>query len=189
MKAYSSSAFIHLDRGGLASSNKDLLDPLIPLIPELLQARKEVVPPEKLASMYYAARRERGRLHLRLSVRAESLGLWRKLRAGGESLLTPDEAAVLRLLLKGARGFVEVVTDYPEEGSRIKQIGGRLYYLSAIDPDEFASNLRTVEGPGRRNAYLPSSAALILDRSGLPTKGELIELLSNLGEWCFFIPG
>ncbi len=188
MKAYSSSGFVHLDASGLATSNKDLLDPIAPLMPELLEAKKEEVPLEELASMYYTAKRASRRLHLRLSVRAESLGLWRKLRAEGESLLTPDEAAVLRLFLKGAKGLVEVVTDYPKEGSKIKQIGARLYYLSAIDPDEFASDLRTVEGSGRRNAYLPSSATLILDRSGLPMKSKMIELLSNLGEWCFFIP-
>src|SRR3989441_11140337 len=97
--------------------------------------------------MYFAAKRRGGTLHLRLSVRAESLGLWRKLRAAGESLLTPDEAAVLKLLLRDAKGRVEAVTDYPTEGSRARQVGGRPHYLSAIEPEEFASNLRHIERP------------------------------------------
>ncbi|TMP97969.1 MAG: hypothetical protein E6K99_08260 [Thaumarchaeota archaeon] len=188
LKAYSSAGFIHINGSGLATSNMDLFDPLVPLIPELLRVKREEVALDELASMYFAAKRRGGTLHLRLSVRAESLGLWRKLRAAGESLLTPDEASVLKLLLRDARGRVEAVTDYPTEGSRVRQIGGRLYYLSAIEPEEFASNLRTVEGPRRRNAYMPSSATLSLGRPRPPTRSELMRLLSSLDEWCYFTP-
>jgi len=188
LKAYSSAGFIHVDGSGLATSNIDLFDPLVPLIPELLRVKREEVALDELASMYFAAKRRGGTLHLRLSVRAESLGLWRKLRAAGESLLTPDEAAVLKLLLRDARGRVEAVTDYPTEGSRVRQIGGRLYYLSVIEPGELASNLRTVEGPRRRNAYMPSSATLSLGRPRPPTRSELMRLLSSLDEWCYFTP-
>ena len=188
LRAYSSSGFIHVDGRGLATSNMDLFDPLIPLIPEILRVDRDEVPSDELASMYFAAKRRGGALRLRLSVRAESLGLWRKLRAEGESLLTPDEAAVLKLLLKDARGRVEAVTDYPTEGSRVTQIGRRPYYLSAIDPEEFATNLRTIEGPRRRNAYLPKSATLSLGRSRPPPRGELVRVLSSLGEWCYFVP-
>ena len=105
-KAYSSAGFIHVDGSGLATSNIDLFDPLAPLIPELLRVKREKVALDDLASMYFAAKRRGGALKLRLSVRAESLGLWRKLRAEGESLLTPDESAVLKLLLKDAKGRV-----------------------------------------------------------------------------------
>ena len=188
LRAYSSSGFIHVDGSGLATSNMDLFDPLVPLIPELLEVKREKIALDELASMYFAAKRRGGALQLRLSVRAESLGLWRKLRAEGESLLTPDEAAVLKVLLKDARGRVEAVTDYPTDGSRVRQIGRRLYYLSAIDPEEFASNLRTIEGPRRRNAYMPSSATLSLGRPRPPTRGELMRLLSSLDEWCYFTP-
>ena len=188
LRGYSSSGFIHVDGSGLATSNIDLLDPLAPLIPELLRVKREKVALDDLASMYFAAKRRGGALKLRLSVRAESLGLWRKLRAEGESLLTPDEAVFLKLLLDDAKGRVEAVTDYPTEASRVTQIGRRQYYLSEIDPKEFASNLRTVEGPRRRNAYLPRSATLRLGRSRPPTRGELARLLSSLGEWCYFTP-
>ena len=188
LKAYSSAGFIHVDGSGLATSSIDLFDPLVPLIPELLRVKREEVPLDDLASMYFAAKRRGGTLHLRLSVRAESLGLWRKLRAAGESLLTPDEAAVLKLLLRDAKGRVEAVTDYPTEGSRVRQIGGRLYYLSTIEPEEFASNLRTIEGPRRRNAYMPSSATLSLGRPRPPTRSELKRLLGGLDEWCYFSP-
>src|SRR5712691_10402394 len=184
LRAYSSSGFIHVDGSGLATSNMDLFDPLAPLIPELLRVERDEVAFDELASMYFAAKRRGGALHLRLSVRAESLGLWRKLRAEGESLLTPDEAAVLKLLLKVASGRVEAVTDYPTDGSRVRQIGRRLYYLSALDPEELATNLRTIEGPRRRNAYLSSSATLSLGRPRPPTRGELMRLLSSLDEWC-----
>ena len=133
-RAYSSSGFIHVGGSGLATSNMDLFDPLVPLIPELLRVKREEVALDELASMYFAAKRRGGVLQLRLRVRAESLGLWRKLRAEGESLLTPDEAAVMKLLLKDARGGVEAVTDYPTEGSRVTQIGRRPYYLSRPTP-------------------------------------------------------
>ncbi|TLX95845.1 MAG: hypothetical protein E6K96_06775 [Thaumarchaeota archaeon] len=187
-RAYSSSGFIHVGGSGLATSNMDLFDPLVPLIPELLRVKREEVALDELASMYFAAKRRGGVLQLRLRVRAESLGLWRKLRAEGESLLTPDEAAVMKLLLKDARGGVEAVTDYPTEGSRVTQIGRRPYYLSTIDPEEFASNLRTIEGPRRRNAYLPRSATLSLRSSRPPTRSELLRVLGSLDEWCCFTP-
>jgi hypothetical protein len=189
LRAYSSSGFIHVDGSGLATSNMDLFDLLVPLIPELLRVKREEVALDELASMYFAARRRGGALQLRLSVRAESLGLWRKLRAEGESLITPDEAAILKLFLKDARGRVDAVTDYPTEGSRVRQIGRRVYYLSAIPPKEFASNLRTIEGARRRNAYLSSSATLSLGRSRPPTRGELMGVLSSLDEWCYLTPG
>src|SRR6267143_5362531 len=83
LRAYSSSGFIHVDGRGLATSNMDLFDPLVPLIPEILRVDRDEVPSDELASMYFAAKRRGGALRLRPSVRAESLGLWRKLRAEG----------------------------------------------------------------------------------------------------------
>src|SRR3989442_5345277 len=130
LKAYASAGFIHVDDSGLASSNIDLFDPLVPLIPELLRVKREEVALDELASMYFAAKRRGGTLHLRLSVRAESLGLWRKLRAAGESLLTPDEAAVLRLLLRDAKGRVPAVPAVPTARTMAAPICITLCYTS-----------------------------------------------------------
>ncbi len=138
--------------------------------------------------MYFDVRGARRKHIVRLKVRAESSTLWRELRAANESLLTPDEATAVRFLLSRAEGRVEVVTDYPTEESKVRQIGRRVYFSSMIDVAEFASNLRTVEGQKPRNAYLPTSAVLGLQHFHAPTEDELVRVLDDLGEWCYFSP-
>ncbi len=188
LRASSSSGFIRVNSSGLATSNMDMLDPLAPLIPRLLEAKKEGVPSQVLAGMYFDVRGARRKHIARLKVRAEGSTLWRELRAANESLLTPDEAAAVRFLLSRAEGRVEVVTDYPTEESKVRQIGRRVYFSSTIDVAEFASNLRTIDGRKPRNAYLPTSAVLALQHFQAPTKSELAKVLADLGEWCYFSP-
>lgn len=188
LRASSSSGFLRVDSSGLATSNLDMLDPLAPIIPHLLEAKKESVPSDVLAGMYFDVRGARRKHIVRLKVRAESSTLWRELRAANESLLTPDEATAVRFLLSRAEGRVEVVTDYPTEESKVRQIGRRVYFSSMIDVAEFASNLRTVEGQKPRNAYLPTSAVLGLQHFHAPTEDELVRVLDDLGEWCYFSP-
>jgi len=186
LRASSHSGFLRVEWSGLAKSNVDILDPLAPLIPELLDYKKEAVSADLLSEMYFDVKSAHGKHSVRFKLRAESSGLWRKLRAANESLLTPDEAAAVRFLLGRASGRVEVITDYPTKDGRVRQIGRRVYYSSIVDPKEFTSNLRTTEVRHSRNAYLPQSALLHLEEFRSSRRGELEEFLGGLGEWCYF---
>jgi len=165
-----------------------MLDALAPVIPELLEAPKEQASLSELAGKYFAIRRMAGKHQLSLFTRAEGSSRWRELRAADESLLTPDEAAILRFLLRGAGGSVDVITDYPTEESRVNQIGRRVYYSSRIDVSEFSSNLRTIESSVGRGAYLPKSGILSPQRFRVPTRSALRGIIEELGEWCYFSP-
>ena len=186
VRASMGSAVLWFERGGIAYSSSDLVDPIAPIIPKVLEVEKKRVTPRSLSEMYYATNCEGKSLRVRFNTRIESLSTWKELRVVDESGLTPDEALVLKVLLGRAKGSVRVVADYPNETARIIQIGRRLYFDSSLDVDEFRANLRILGQRNQRNTYLPRNCMLDLANFKLPEADELSKLSSELGEWCYY---
>ncbi len=170
-----------VERGGLAWSNMELLDPLAPVIPALLSVRKTKVQ----GNPYFSGKLAGGRYRAQLFLRMEALGMWGELRKHDQSGLTPDEAVVVSLLLEGGRGEVRGVTDYPREQSRIVQFGKKLYYESMVDVGEFIANLRTIERKGSRNSYVPRNSVVEVEVNRAPSVRRIAKVVGSLDEWCY----
>jgi hypothetical protein len=174
------------DPRGIAHSTWDLLDPITPIIPKLLEVRKTRVNPQSLVEKYYATGRFGKFLRVRFNPRIESLSTWRALRGADESGLTPDEALTVKVLLGHANGRFQAITDYPNEEAQTIQIGRRVYFESSLEVREFVANLRILGQRNRRNAYLPRNCMLDLSTFELPTLEDLDKVSEELGEWCYY---
>jgi hypothetical protein len=170
---------------GLASSRDDMLDALGPEIPALLLSRRpqSTYVGGDIAERYFSLKRSGASVELQFFPRVESLRTWTCLRRDGLCGLTPDEAAVLKLLLAKATDSsrLECVTSNPREGSKAIQLGRRLYYRSTITVADFLASLRTIESGGMESAsYLPRDSVIELPRIRVDTRITADEL----GEWC-----
>jgi hypothetical protein len=186
VKASMGSSVLWLESRGVAYSTSDLLDQIAPIIPRLLEVKKSRVTPRSLVNMYYATRSDAKSVRIRFNPRIESMSIWRALRGADESGLTPDEALVLKVLLSHARGRIQAIVDYPNEGAGMIQIGRRVYFDSSLEVAEFVSNLRILGQKNRRNAYLPRNCMIELNTFELPRVEDLNELSEELGEWCYY---
>ena len=186
VKATLGSNVVWLRGAGIAYSNSDLIDPIGPIIPKLFEVGKTRVTPQSLAEMYYSTKRDGERLRIRFNPRIESFSTWRELRFVDESGLTPDEALVLKTLLRHARGRIRVIADYPSDTARVVQIGRRVYFDSSLEVEEFVSNIRVLGERNQRNTFLPQNCMLDLVNFKLPRVNELRRLSEELGEWCYY---
>jgi hypothetical protein len=170
---------------GLASSAADMLDAVAPSVPSLLESRNRVARAgADAAGLYFSTKRSGASAELQLFPRMESLRTWSCLRRDGLCGLTPDEAAVLKHLLRRASGSssVECVTARPRQGSRAIQEGRRLYYRSVLPVTEFLASLRSIDSDGADSAtYLPRNSLLSL--AGTVVDARIPR--EELGEWCF----
>jgi hypothetical protein len=179
---------IHVDPRGFCWSVFDPTDEVLPAIPGLLETPKERKPLNELTGLYFMVAKSKGKTMVRLSLRVESLTLWKALRGSGECGLTPDEHAVVTLLAKRTNGECRLLTDYPTDGSTTRIFGSKRYYESSLGPLEAESTLRQVGKRASRNSYVLSNGALTLDTFVLPSREALTHLFEGLGEWCFFQP-
>lgn len=184
------SRVLWFDRAGLASSGSDLLDAIAPVIPKLLEAKRQRTTIHDFAQMYYSvARRSKSGL-VRFNTRLEAFATWRNLRTSDESGLTPDEALVLRTIIGKVGQTVRVVTDYPNDKARVIQMGRKIYYDSTLPAEEFVSNLRTLGMRNPRNSYPPRNCIFEVGRLSPPSATELRDLSEEIGEWCCYsVPG
>lgn len=186
IKASMGSSVVWLESRGIAYSSSDLLDPIAPVIPRLLEMEKRRVAPQSLVEMYYAAKHLGKSLRVRFNTRIESFSTWRELRSADETGLTPDEALVMKVLFDHARGRIQAIVDYPTETARLTQIGRRVYFDSSLEVTEFVSNLRILGQRNRRNAYLPRNCMIDLANFRLPGANDIGRLSEELGEWCYY---
>ena len=189
LRAAKGTTLIRLDSRGVCHSNADVIDEIAPALPEALAAKKEEEPLETLIARYFDAERSAAGGIVRLWPRMESSSLWRKLRISGQCALTPDEHAVFKSLLLHASGPCLLLSDSPSEGSVVRMIGKRRYFESFMDPSKAASNLSMAGQQKTRNVYLPKEGLLRFTKLVMPSTREMTELLSGLGEWCYFVPG
>lgn len=167
---------------GFCWSSRNLADLVGPALPGILATPKEPRPKDFVRGLYFDRGQEPGLF--RVKPRMESSVLWRELRAKGECALSPDERAVFGGLLSRTGGTCTVVTDYPNDTSRVRIFGRRQYYESTVETAEAAENLREAGTTRPRNVYLPQDGLISI--SGGRRGGARI--LPDLGEWCFFSP-
>jgi len=179
---------ISASEAGLCWASFDQSDAVLPVVPDLLSCPKEEAPVEIIRSKYLIMERLRGWVSVRMLPRLEGSSLWRKMRASGGCSLAPDEHAVVSSLFRRTRGVWEMVTDFFVDGSTPLLFGRKRYFKSELDSYEAASTLGVVGKRGRRNSYLPNDGEI----GSIPTcalaRSDWVDLLSNLGEWCPFIP-
>ena len=175
---------IHLDPSGVRWSLGDPSDAFLPLIPDLLQLPREETSVRECREMYLSKGRVDGVGVVRFKTRAE-VALWKGLRERGESALTPDERAVIAEVIKGSRGRVRLITDFPNGTSTMIRVGRNLYFETELHPDEAMSTLRSIESKGPRNSYLPKDGLLVHRGSG---PSILSDFFKGLGEWFCFTP-
>jgi hypothetical protein len=170
---------------GLASSSADMLDALAPAIPHLLASPRGagVRLTADAALRYFSLKRSGTSARLQLFPRLESLRTWTCLRRDGLCGLTPDEAVVLRHLLRRASplSLIQCVTAGPRQGSSPLQIGTNLFHRATVPVTEFLLSLRTIDsGDADSASYLPRGSVIELRGTRIDTSLEAEEL----GDWC-----
>ena len=185
--AKSERGLVHVDPAGLCWARFDPSDIVLPLIPELVKARKEEIPLGGLAAKYLKGTKS-GQDSLVLLTRLESGPAWDSLRSLNECGLSPDEYRVASFLVSRAKRWVRVTTDYPVGDMRSSLMGRKRYFLSNLSPDQAESTLRQAGRSQARNSYLPRDGVLESDGILPPSRQELGDLFSGLGEWCYFVP-
>ena len=188
LSARSGQGAIHVDPSGVCRSSIDITDLIIPAVPDILACEKARVPIGELVSVYLAAGKSGKKTRVRISTRTESTRLWDFMRASGGCGLSPDEHAFVTFLLGRADGSCEVLTDFPEELSVPRVLGGRRYFDSRISPALAAETLRVAGTKSRRNSYLSRHGMLGFGHYEEPSAPEWFDLFDRLGEWCFFAP-
>ena len=186
--AKSGQGAIRVDPSGVCRSSADVADLIVPAIPGILAADKERAPIAELESLYFTTGRFGAKARLRVSTRVESFLLWDLMRAADGCGLSPDEHEVVSFLLGHAKGATRMVTDFPEEGSRVRVLGRRRYFDSEIDPTTAASTLRIVGAKARKNSYLRRDGSVEFATFKRPSAADRLGLFSGLGEWCYFLP-
>jgi hypothetical protein len=181
--ATSSGETVHIEPSGICWSTSDPADLILPAIPDVLASPKESLPTIDLQSKYFT--KSNKVREIQLFPRIDVSSNWETLRAEGECGLAPDEHLVTSFLLERARGSCLIVTDFPVDGSRRLILGRRRYFESNVLADEVHRTLRVVGKKGVRNSYLPKGGALSLGPSRLSSR-DIGELVSQLGEWCYF---
>jgi hypothetical protein len=179
---------IRISPSGLCWSNRDLLDSVVPTIPDLLDVKKQPARASDVARLYFRASRVGRTVTLRFLLRIESGLLWTKLRRDDACGISPDEHSVITSILSANSGGCEMVTDFPVEGSRVRVIGTKQYYASLLSCSGIASTLRSASGRQERNSYLTESGTVVLDSVKRHAPHELLRVLKGLGEWCYFDP-
>jgi len=167
-----------LSHAGLALSTSELLDAVVPSLIRVLGFPKD--PCE--TNPYFAGKKTRGGFEIQLFPRLEGLGRWSSLRRQNESGLSPDEALIVKDVVRDSNDEVECITDYPTDGCSPMQVGRHQYYRSRVPAQEFVSNLRTISKRSSRNCYLPRSSLLTVKRGSIALATSLSE---ELGEWCY----
>jgi len=183
LRAFKSGVGITVDASGICSSNRDLSDAVLPVLPELLAAKPTEVSFKELQSSFFASERRGNKVLIRFAPRLESESYWEELRARGSCALAPDERAIYAAVLSSGTSLTPLVTDFPVEGSIVRRIGRRQYYVSKLEPSEAASTLRGMGSARERNTYLPRDSFLSFDSA--PFKEALLDLFEDLGDWCF----
>ena len=178
-------ATFHIDPVGVCWSTTDPADFIAPVIPKLLEARKEPILPRDLSSKYFRRVRRGALTAFRLSTRIETTPLWRSLRASGLCALAPDERAVAAFLI-GLSDGCALVTDFPTRSSRVRMIGKRQYYESFLTPGDAGDTIRAAGEKGPRNSYLPTDGTLRFRTFRSPRTEDFQALSDRLGEWCYY---
>jgi hypothetical protein len=184
ISAKSKAGTIHVDPVGLCWSSLEFDDLILPVVPEILGCKKEMVPLKTLENSYFKLARSYEKTMVRMSTRIESSSNWDTLRSSGECGLTPDEWLVSSFFMEVV-GNCATMTDFPTDGSDPVICGRRRYYETLLDGKEASSMLRVVGERQQRNSYLPRDATLRLAGVVFPSHKDISELLNGLGEWCF----
>jgi hypothetical protein len=178
---------IHINPSGHCWSSSDVGDSIVPIIPMILDIPKQGVPLEELLSHYFRVMESGDSAVVRTATRMESGNDWKALRASGRCALTPDERAVISMVIENS-GSCTLMTDFPVKASQVRVMGNRRYFMSVLGPRQAAATLREVGGKGTRNSYLPGGGLLLLDSFRLPSLPRQREVLEGLGEWSYFTP-
>ena len=178
---------IHIEQLGLCWSSSDPSDYILPLIPGILGCKKELASVDELLSAYLTFFQPGRKTVVRVRPRLEMLSSWDCLRASGACGLAPDEYLVIRSLLGTSTGTCGVVTDFGVEGCSPFYAGRRLYYRSRLPASEVFRTLGVVGSHAQYNSYLPRDGVIEVERSSPDARG-LADCLSEMGEWCSFIP-
>ncbi len=186
LRAEKGRSTITISQVGLCWSNDDLIDAIAPVLPEVIASEKEKTSVEELQSKYFRIKLTGEGTLLRFSPRMESSTIWESLRSTGQCGLSPDEHTLTRFVLSQTAGDCVVLTDYPTESSVVRRIGRKQYYESNIRASEVAGDLRSCEGRGVRNAYLPKNALLRFTSPLDFTPEKAAKIFSELGDWCSF---
>jgi hypothetical protein len=179
---------IRISPAGVCRSNYDPIDIIAPVIPSLFSVPKCTVDSEFLKGMYVQELPGGFARGFRFNSRIERGSLWRELREGHLTGLTPDELAVLKVLLQRKTGICRVVTDFPVEGSTRRIIGRRQFYDSWLPGSEVLLTLRTFGEAQVKNCYLPEDGLIRFRGSKPEPSREWLGALPDLGEWCFYAP-
>ena len=81
-----------------------------------------------------------------------------------------------------------MLTDFPADGSKVKILGPRQYYLSLLDCEEAASTLRIAGARSEHNSYLPRNSVVEFESVRPFSHARWVEVIGRLGEWCHFEP-
>jgi hypothetical protein len=188
LKAESRESTIRVSPGGVCWCSLDPSDTVLPVIPDILASPKEKISLASLKGLYLRKSTGRDVTEAQLITRTESSFLWSKLRSSGECGLTPDEHAVASFLVGRAKGYCEMVTDFPSDDPTPHIYGRRRYFLSRLGPSEAASLLRVVGERGTRNAYVRRDGTIGLAGMPVISRQDWLDLFDELGEWCSFTP-
>jgi hypothetical protein len=179
---------IKASEAGLCWSSFDQSDAVLPVVPDLLSCPKEEATVEIIRSKYLRMERLGGWVSVRMLPRLEGSSFWRKMRASGGCALAPDEYAVVSSLFSRTSGAWEMVTDFFVDGCTPLLFGRKRYFDSRLDSYEAASTLCVVGKRGPRNSYLPNDGEIGPIPTSALARSDWVDLLSDLGEWCPFIP-
>jgi hypothetical protein len=186
LRASGSGRVVHYSVRGVAWSIRSPMDLIAPVVPKLLKMKKRKIRAEDFLSHYFVLKSRGHGAVARMFPRMETSRLWRGLRAQGVSALTPDEAEVVSLLLSKANGKVAGVSTRPVAGSRIRQLGKKVYHFATLDPSEFASELATLGDAA--GTFLPPDGILRFQSFEPLDPFEVGGLASRMGQWCYFLP-
>ena len=179
---------IGVSKTGHCWASFDPSDVVLPAVPALLSCPKEGAPLETVRGKYLGMSKSHDGLTTRVLPRLESSSSWRGLRKLGGCALAPDEHAVASFILKRVRGECKMVTDFLVDGSTPLVFGGKRYFDSKLNADEAALTLRRVGERSQRNSYIPQDGMLGLVPVSSIGRRDWIDLFTELGEWCPFIP-
>ncbi|HME19688.1 MAG TPA: hypothetical protein VKF15_08145 [Nitrososphaerales archaeon] len=179
---------IRVSPAGLCWSNRDPTDAVAPAIPDLLAVQKRPARGGAVLREYFQAKRAGRSPSLRFHLRVESGPLWTRLRRADACGLAPDEHSVVQTALAAGTGQCTMLTDFPVEGSRVRVLGRKQYYVSSLACSEAASTLRVAGRKEARNSYLPEDGCVSLGSMRNISHRQWIDVLKGLGGWCFWDP-
>jgi hypothetical protein len=174
---------VYFSRIGFCWSSTDPTDYVAPLIPEILECKKENVKKNFYHDLYFKIFRMKSGYSIRFKTRLERGYTWKLLRRSNISGFSPDECSVIKSVLYFASGTVRVLTSFPNDISETIRIGTKYYFISDMDVREFTRYLEDFSSSSRKKAFLLQNCVLYLEYIDLKS---VFNSSFEVGQWCYF---